>query len=65
MIALASVAVAALTPAMEFVPFSAMLAGIALTAFGLALIANDGLLAIIAFVFTVVTIGALGMKLLG
>lgn len=64
-IALASVAVAALTPAMEFVPFSAILAGIALTAFGLALIANDGLLAIIAFVFTVVTIGALGMKLLG
>ena len=64
-IALASVAVALLTPAMEFVPFSAILAGIAFTAFGLALVANDGLLAIIAFVFTAGIVGALAFKLLG
>ncbi|AMD01073.1 exopolysaccharide biosynthesis protein [Halomonas chromatireducens] len=34
---------------MEFVPFSANLAGVALTLFGLALIARDGVLAIIGF----------------
>ncbi len=39
-------------PAMEFIPFSATMAGLALTAFGLALMARDGLLAVIAFVFT-------------
>lgn len=37
---------------MEVVPCSANLAGAALTAFGLALIAHDGLLALIAFAFT-------------
>lgn len=44
-------------PVMEFVPFSANLAGIALTAFGLALIARDGLLALIALVFTGLMMG--------
>ena len=32
---------------MEVVPFSANLAGIALTAFGLAVVAHDGLLALV------------------
>ncbi|BBM04046.1 exopolysaccharide biosynthesis protein [Microbulbifer sp. GL-2] len=39
-------------PLMEFVPFSATTAGFALTIFGLALVTHDGLLALIAFVFT-------------
>ncbi|MDT8387451.1 MAG: exopolysaccharide biosynthesis protein [Thiogranum sp.] len=39
-------------PAMEVVPFSATTAGAALTAFGLALIARDGLLALIALALT-------------
>ena len=39
-------------PVMEAIPFSANLAGIALTAFGLAVIAHDGLLALIAFAAT-------------
>ena len=39
-------------PVMEVVPFSANLAGIALTAFGLAVIAHDGLLALVAFAAT-------------
>ena len=39
-------------PPMEMIPFSANLAGAALAAFGLALIARDGLLALIAFAFT-------------
>ncbi len=44
-------------PLMEFIPFSANFAGAALTAFGLSLIAKDGLLALIGFVFTASIIG--------
>ena len=44
-------------PAMEVVPFVANAAGAALTAFGLSLIAHDGLLALIAFVFTTISVG--------
>lgn len=44
--------IALVMPVMEFIPFSANLAGAALTTFGLALIARDGLLALIAYVFT-------------
>ncbi|WP_250464108.1 exopolysaccharide biosynthesis protein [Microbulbifer litoralis] len=39
-------------PAMEIIPFSATTAGLALTAFGLALVTHDGLLAVLAFLFT-------------
>lgn len=42
-------------PFMEFVPFSASAAGAILAAFGLALIAHDGLLALLAFVLTIMT----------
>ena len=51
-IAVASIVVSMAMPIMEVVPFSANLAGIALTAFGLAVIAHDGLLALIAFAAT-------------
>lgn len=51
-IALLCLCVALMMPVMEVVPFSANLAGAALTAFGLALIARDGLLALIAIAFT-------------
>ncbi|WP_375154439.1 exopolysaccharide biosynthesis protein [Pseudomonas sp. Q2-TVG4-2] len=44
--------IAVVMPPMELVPLSANIAGIALTAFGLALIARDGLFALIAFCFT-------------
>ena len=47
--------IAATMPVMEVVPFSANAAGAALTAYGLALIARDGLLALIAFAFTGIT----------
>jgi hypothetical protein len=49
-IALASSGVALLTPAMELIPFSANLAGAVLVVFGLALVARDGLMAIIGHV---------------
>lgn len=52
--------IAAALPPMELVPFSANAAGIALTALGLALIANDGFLAIAA---TVVSVGTIGLVL--
>ncbi|MDF1622464.1 MAG: exopolysaccharide biosynthesis protein [Pseudohongiella nitratireducens] len=51
-IAAACIAVAMSMPVMEFVPFSANAAGVVLTAFGLALIARDGLVALVAFVIT-------------
>ena len=44
-------------PVMEVIPFSASGAGAALTAFGLALIARDGLMALLALIFTVATGG--------
>jgi len=56
--------VAAATPAMEFVPFSATIAGAVLTAFGLALIARDGALAVTAFVLTAGGLGWVGYELL-
>jgi len=52
-------------PPMELIPFSATGAGIALVAFGLALIANDGLVALLALGFTVATIGTVAYNLLG
>ena len=63
-IAAVSVAIGLAMPAMEFVPFSANGAGAALTAFGLSLIADDGLLAVIALVITVGTFGFVGYTLL-
>lgn len=63
-IAVACLAIAAAMPPMEFVPFTANIASIALTAFGLALIAKDGLLALLAFMFTVASAGALAYGLL-
>jgi hypothetical protein len=46
------VAVGGVMPVMEVVPFSANLAGVALTAFGLSLLTHDGFLTLIAFAFT-------------
>jgi hypothetical protein len=55
-IAIACLAIAAVMPIMETIPFSANIAGAALTAFGLALIARDGLLALFALAFTAGTL---------
>ena len=56
-IALTCLLIAAAMPPMEFVPLTANGAGIALTAFGLAMIAHDGVLALFAFLFTLLTLG--------
>lgn len=52
-VAVTCIVVAMATPVMEVVPFSANLAGIVITAFGLALLASDGLLALIAMALAV------------
>jgi hypothetical protein len=51
------IAIAVVMPVMEVVPFSANIAGIALTTLGLALIANDGVLALTA---SAICMGAIG-----
>lgn len=56
-IAVACIIIAVAMPAMEMVPFSANGAGAALTAFGLSLIAHDGLLALLALSITASTLG--------
>lgn len=58
-IAATCIAIAAATPVMEVVPMSANLAGAAITAFGLALLAHDGLIAILAVAFSAATMGLL------
>lgn len=55
MMAIICMAVAMAMPAMEVVPFSANGAGAALMAFGLAIVARDGLLAIVATSLTLAT----------
>jgi hypothetical protein len=58
-IAVVSLAIALMTPAMELVPFSANGAGLVLTAFGLALIARDGLVALLALIVAAATAGVI------
>jgi hypothetical protein len=48
-------------PLMDFVPFSASGGGTALIAFGLAVIAHDGVLALLAFAATAAVLGAVVM----
>ncbi|WP_338071995.1 exopolysaccharide biosynthesis protein [Billgrantia bachuensis] len=55
-VALACIAIALAMPPMEVVPFTANGAGLALTLFGLSLMAHDGLLAAVAFVMTFATL---------
>ena len=55
-IAVACVVIALAMPPMEFVPFSANAAGAVLLAFGLALIARDGVFALVAYAVTALTL---------
>lgn len=61
----ACVIIALILPLLEFIPFSANLAGIALTMFGLALIARDGYLALFALASTAGAIWIVIATLLG
>lgn len=55
-IAALCVMVAVTMPPLELLPFAATSAGCAISSFGLALIANDGLLALVALLFTGTTL---------
>lgn len=56
--------IAAALPPMELIPFSANAAGLALTSLGLALIADDGLLAVIAFLVSAAAVALVLVTLL-
>jgi hypothetical protein len=58
-IAATCIVIAAMTPVLELIPGSAMLAGLAITNFGLALLAHDGLIALIAISCSLGTIAML------
>lgn len=65
-IAIASIclAIAVFLPFMEIVPFSATIAGLALTTFGLSLVAHDGVLALIAVLITGLVVGVIFRSLM-
>ena len=63
-IALTCGLIALAMPMMEIVPLTANGAGVAIAAFGLALMARDGLIAVIAFVATSLTFAGVGYGLL-
>jgi hypothetical protein len=53
LIAIICLLIASATPLMEFIPFSANIAGIAIVAFGLALLTEDGLIGLAAMLVSV------------
>lgn len=57
-IAIGCIAASLVMPLMEVVPFGGMIAGAAITAYGLALVAHDGLLALFAHIATAGTLAA-------
>lgn len=62
-VALTCLLIAMAMPPMEFVPFTANGAGLALTLFGLALLADDGLLVLFGYAFTAATLALVIVKL--
>ncbi|WP_345684662.1 exopolysaccharide biosynthesis protein [Novipirellula caenicola] len=61
-IAIACILIAAATPVLEFVPFSANIAGAAIVVFALALMARDGLLAGLAILLSLGVIAMIGYQ---
>lgn len=62
-VALFVLVIAIVMPPLEIVPFANSACGAALTAFGLSLIARDGILATLAFVLCIVAMSALTMSI--
>jgi hypothetical protein len=65
LVALACVLVAACVPPLEFLPFVAFVPSLAIFAFGLSLVARDGLLVLIALTISVGTMALIAWKALG
>lgn len=64
MIALTCLVIASTMPFLELIPFSSSAAGVALSAFGLALVAHDGVLALLAYIVTGLTAWLIVMSML-
>lgn len=62
LIGITCVLIAMTTPVLEFIPFSANIAGGAIAAFGLALLAKDGLLAGLAIGLSLTTFGLIAFQ---
>lgn len=62
--AVIGLAIALMMPAMEFIPFSATGAGMALSMLGLAVLEDDGLFVLLALLFIVTTLALIGLFLL-
>lgn len=60
----ACIVIAAATPVMEVVPFSANVAGVAIAAYGVALIASDGVIALLASAFSAAAFVLIARQLL-
>jgi hypothetical protein len=65
LVALVVVLIAFAVPPLELVPFAAALPSLAILAFGLGLIARDGLLVTIALLISGTSLFLVGQKLLG
>ncbi|QDS91747.1 Exopolysaccharide synthesis, ExoD [Roseimaritima multifibrata] len=65
LIAVACILVAMATPILEFIPFSANLAGAAIAAFAIALMAKDGLVAGAAIAISFTTVGLVVYQFIG
>lgn len=63
-VALTCLVIALAMPPMEFIPFSANGAGLALTLFGLALLADDGLFALAGYLFTGGTLAVVTLSIM-
>jgi hypothetical protein len=65
LVAIACILIAMTTPVLEFVPFSANVAGAAIAAFAIALLAKDGLLAGVAISLSLAIVGLVVFQLIG
>ncbi|WP_286177350.1 exopolysaccharide biosynthesis protein [Stieleria mannarensis] len=65
LVAVACILIAMTTPVLEFIPFSANLAGGAIAALAVALLAKDGLVAVLAIVLSLATVGLVAFQLMG
>ncbi len=64
-LAVAAILVAMSTPVLEFIPFSANLAGAAIVILALAMLAHDGILAVASICITLATFALIAFQLMG
>ena len=64
-VAFACILLAVMMPPLELVPFATSLLAAVITLFGLALVANDGLMAVLGYALTLAALGSAGYLLLG